>query len=329
MPVKTPLAWAADRWALSPRVLRWATTFSLVMGVLIVLGGGIVRVTGSGLGCPTWPECQPGSLTTTPELGIHGFIEFANRTLTDILVIAVACVIIAARLQKPRVRSITRLAWSQFWLVVANAVVGGVSVLAQLNPYVVALHFVMAMALLTAIALTWHRVHEQADRPREVAPAAKVLSWLTAAVTLVLIMAGTLATGSGPHSGQAADGSPVQRMGFDWLAVTWVHGLLAAATLALGILLVVILRAPGEKVARERAVFFVAAVVVQGAIGVIQAVAGLPDALVILHVVGAALVWVGAVRLVLDVQPGLFPSVHLGDARAVTADSPRARATVR
>jgi cytochrome c oxidase assembly protein subunit 15 len=329
MPVKTPLAWAADRWTLSPRVLRWATTFSLVMGVLIVLGGGIVRVTGSGLGCPTWPECQPGSLTTTPELGIHGFIEFANRTLTDILVIAVACVIIAARLQKPRVRSITRLAWSQFWLVVANAVVGGVSVLAQLNPYVVALHFVMAMALLTAIALTWHRVHEQPDRPREVAPAARVLSWLTAAVTLVLIMAGTLATGSGPHSGQAADGSPVQRMGFDWLAVTWVHGLLAAATLALGILLVVILRAPGEKVARERAVFFVAAVVVQGAIGVFQAIAGLPDALVILHVVGAALVWVGAVRLVLDVQPGLFPSVHLGDARAVTADSPRARATVR
>lgn len=326
--MRTPLGWAADRWTVSPRVLRWATTFSLVMGVLIVLGGGIVRVTGSGLGCPTWPECQAGSLTATPELGIHGFIEFANRTLTDILVIAVACVIIAARLQKPRVRSITRLAWSQFWLVVLNAVVGGVSVLAKLNPYVVALHFVMAMALLTSIALTWHRVHERSDRPRDVAPAARVLSWLTAAVTLVLICAGTLATGSGPHSGQAPDGSPVARMGFDWLAVTWVHGLLAAATLCLGILLVAILRAPGEKVARERAVFFVAAVVVQGAIGVVQAVTGLPDALVILHVVGAGLVWVGAVRLVLDVQPGLFPSVHLGEA-SVTADSPRPRATVR
>jgi cytochrome c oxidase assembly protein subunit 15 len=84
MPLKTPLAWAADRWTLPPRALRWATTFSLVMGVLIVLGGGIVRVTGSGLGCPTWPECQTGSLTTTPELGIHGLIEFSNRMLTDI-----------------------------------------------------------------------------------------------------------------------------------------------------------------------------------------------------------------------------------------------------
>ncbi|MCL2795091.1 MAG: COX15/CtaA family protein [Microbacteriaceae bacterium] len=328
MPLKTPLAWAADRWTLSPRVLRWATTFSLVMGVLIVLGGGIVRVTGSGLGCPTWPECEAGSLTTTPALGIHGLIEFSNRMLTDVLCIAVACVIIAARLQKPRVRSITRLAWSQFWLVVANAVVGGVSVLAKLNPYVVAAHFLMAMALLTSIALTWHRVHEAPDRPRDVAPAARRLSWLTLVVTLVLVCAGTLATGSGPHSGQAADGSPVARMAFDWLAVTWVHGLLAGVTLALGVLLVVILRAPGERVARERALFFVAALLLQGVIGVVQAVTGLPAVFVILHVVGAALVWVGAVRLVLDVQPGLFPSVHVGRAQ-ITADSPQASATLR
>jgi heme a synthase len=224
------------------------------------------------------------------------------------------------------VRSITRLAWSQFWLVVANAIVGGLSVLAKLNPYIVAAHFIMAMALLTAIALTWHRVHEEHDRPREVRPAARSLSWLTAVVTFLLICAGTVATGSGPHSGQAPDGSPVKRMAVDWLAATWVHGLLAGATLVLGLVLLVILRTPGEKVARERAAFFVAAVVVQGVIGVIQAVTGLPDVFVILHVVGAALVWVGAVRLVLDVQPGLFPSVHLGQA---SARPPRARATLR
>ncbi|MFC4244674.1 heme A synthase [Gryllotalpicola reticulitermitis] len=324
--MKTPLGWAADRWTLSPRVLRWATTFALVMGVLIVLGGGIVRVTGSGLGCPTWPECEAGSLTTTPQLGIHGLIEYSNRMITGLLEVAVACVIIAARLQKPRVRSITRLAWSQFWLVVANAIVGGLSVLAKLNPYIVAFHFIMAMALLTTIALTWHRVHEQHGRPREVRPAARSLSWLTLAVTFLLICTGTVATGSGPHSGQAEDGTPVQRMAVDWLAATWVHGLLAGATLVLGVLLLVILRTPGEKLARERAGFFLAAVLVQGAIGVIQAVTGLPDVFVILHVVGASLVWVGAVRLVLDVQPGLFPSVQLTQA---PAQSPRARATLR
>ena len=326
--LKTPLAWAADRWTLSPRVLRWATTFALVMGVLIVLGGGIVRVTGSGLGCPTWPECEAGSLTTTPQLGIHGAIEFGNRMLTDVLCIAVACVIIAARLQKPRVRSITRLAWSQFWLVVANAVVGGLSVLAKLNPYVVAFHFILAMGLLTTVALTWHRVHEQHGRPRDVRPAARSLSWLTVAVTFVLICAGTVATGSGPHSGQAPDGSPVQRMAVDWLAATWVHGLLAAATLALGVVLVVILRAPAERVARERAGFFVGAVIVQGIIGVVQSVTGLPQVFVILHVLGASLVWIGAMRLLLDVQPGLFPSVHIGTESAQGA-SPRTRDAVR
>jgi cytochrome c oxidase assembly protein subunit 15 len=306
-------------------VLRWATTFALVMGVLIVLGGGIVRVTGSGLGCPTWPECEAGSLTTTPQLGIHGLIEYSNRMITGLLEVSVACVIIAARLQKPRVRSITRLAWSQFWLVVANAIVGGLSVLAKLNPYVVAFHFIMAMALLTAIALTWHRVHEKHGRPREVRPVARSLSWLTLAVTFVLICAGTVVTGSGPHSGQAEDGTPVQRMAVDWLAATWVHGLLAGATLVLGVLLVAILRTPGEKVARERAWFFVAAVVAQGIIGVVQATTGLPDVFVILHVVGAALVWVGAVRLVLDVQPGLFPGVRVSEA-SVQAGSRRQRA---
>lgn len=326
MALKTPLGWAADRWTLSPRVLRWATTFALVMGVLIVLGGGIVRVTGSGLGCPTWPECEAGSITTTPQLGIHGLIEYSNRMITFLLEIAVGFVIVAARLQKPRVRSITRLAWSQFWLVVANAIVGGLSVLAKLNPYVVAFHFIMAMALLTAIALTWHRVHEAHDRPRDVRPMARGLSWLTVVVTFILICAGTVATGSGPHSGQAADGTPVQRMAVDWLAATWVHGLLAGATLVLGVLLVVILRTQGERLARERAVVFVAAVVVQGVIGIVQAVTGLPDVFVILHVVGAALVWVGAVRLLLDVQPGLFPSVRLGE---LPADAPRARVTLR
>ncbi|HEY0248533.1 MAG TPA: COX15/CtaA family protein [Gryllotalpicola sp.] len=328
MGIRTPLGWAADRWTLPPRVLRWATTFALVTGLLIVLGGGIVRVTGSGLGCPTWPECEAGSLTTTPELGIHGLIEYSNRMITFLLEIAVACVIIAARLQKPRVRSITRLAWSQFWLVVANAVIGGVSVLAKLNPYVVAGHYLMAMALLTSIALTWHRVHEEPDRPRDARPLAKVLSWVTVAVTLVLIGAGTLATGSGPHSGQAADGSPVTRMAFDWLAITWVHGLLAGATLVLGVVLLLVLNRPGERVARQRAAFFVGAVVVQGLIGVIQSVTQLPDVLVILHVVGAGLVWVGAVRVVLDVQPGLFPSVRPAQASDI-AVSKRSRAVAR
>src|SRR3954464_2416501 len=111
MALKTPLGWAADRWTLGPRALRWGTTAALVASILIVLGGGIVRVTGSGLGCPTWPSCTSDSLTPIPELGIPAVIEFTNRMLTGLLIVAVGWAIVAARLQKPRDRTLTRLAW--------------------------------------------------------------------------------------------------------------------------------------------------------------------------------------------------------------------------
>ncbi|TPX04521.1 heme A synthase, partial [Schumannella luteola] len=134
MRLRTPLGWAADRWTLGDRALRWSTTAALVVSVLIVLGGVTVRVTGSGLGCPTWPTCTEDSLAATPELGIHGAIEFGNRLVTTLLIAAVGWAIIAARLQKPRDRTMTRLAWSMFWLVVANALAGGVTVWMGLNP---------------------------------------------------------------------------------------------------------------------------------------------------------------------------------------------------
>ena len=157
MSIRTPLGWAADRWELGPRALRWGTTAALVTAVLIVLGGVTVRVTGSGLGCPTWPTCTEGSLIATPELGIHGAIEFGNRMITGLLIVAVGWAIIAARLQRPRDRMLTRLAWSMFWLVVANAVAGGLSVWYDLNPWIVAMHFVLAMTLLACATFTWHR----------------------------------------------------------------------------------------------------------------------------------------------------------------------------
>ncbi len=302
--MKTPLGWAADRWTLTPRALRWGTTAALVVSILIIVTGGVVRVTGSGLGCPTWPTCDGTSITTTAELGIHGFIEFANRALTGVLILAVGWAIVAARLQKPRERSMTRLAWSQFWLVVANAIAGGVTVRTELNPWVVAMHFLMAVALLTTTTLTWHRAHrgQPADVvfPRAVGP----LAWVLVVVTAVLIIAGTLVTGTGPHAGDSAD---VPRMPFQWEGVTVLHGVLGALTLALGVVLtVVLLRVPGAALARRRAITFVAVVVVQALIGLTQSLLGLPEWLVVLHLLGSALVWVGALRVLLDVHPRLF-----------------------
>ncbi|MEO7121920.1 MAG: COX15/CtaA family protein [Lacisediminihabitans sp.] len=307
--MRTPFDFLADRITLSPRALRWATTSALIVSILIIFTGGVVRVTGSGLGCPTWPSCNPGSLPPTGVMGIHGIIEFSNRVFSAFIAVPVAWVIIAARLQKPRERSLTRLAWSQFWLVVANAIAGGVTVLAGLNAWVVAMHFVLAIALLTTTTLTWHRVHEKTQTvPVDVMPIARKLSWAIVAVSLVLILVGTLVTGSGPHSGDSAE---VKRMPLDWTAVTIIHGLLGTAVLVLAIVLWMALRKDsGAALARSRVVLFIAVVVIQAAIGVTQALDGLPDLLVAIHLLGAAIVWVGVLRVLLEVNPTLFRGTH-------------------
>lgn len=270
-----------------------------------------MRVTGSGLGCPTWPACEAGSLTTTPALGIHGLIEFANRMFTGVLVLAVGWAIVAARLQKQRNRTLTRLAWSQFWLVVANSIAGGVSVLTGLNPYVVAVHFVMATALLTTTTLTWHRARQSLEpTPSDaasagpIAAAAGPLSWALGAVTVVLIAVGTLVTGSGQHSGNSAD---VPRMGFVWADVAVVHGILGGAVVVIAIVLLIILRGSiAASLARRRVIAFIVVTIAQAIVGVVQATTGVPAALVALHVLGSALVWVGVLRVILDVNPELM-----------------------
>jgi cytochrome c oxidase assembly protein subunit 15 len=309
--VKTPLGYAAQRWTLGQRSLIWSSTVSWVFSIVIVFTGGVVRVTGSGLGCPTWPACDASSLAPTPELGINGLIEFSNRVFTGVIIVAVAWVIVSATLQKPRVRSLTRLAWSQFWLVVVNAVAGGLSVLTGLNPWIVALHFVMAIALLTTTTLTWHRARQQRIGERgptipvpRLPMSARSLAWVLVAATFVLILLGTLVSGSGPHSGAA---SALDRMGFDWTTVTIVHGGFAAVVLVLAVvLLIVLIRIPDAHSARNRAIVFLVVVLAQGAIGIVQALNGLPDFLVALHLLGAALVWAGVLRVVLDVDPRAF-----------------------
>lgn len=308
--MKTPLGWAASRWTLTPRALRWGTTAALVVSILIIITGGVVRVTGSGLGCPTWPACDDGSLTTTPELGIHGFIEFANRALTGVLIAAVAWAIIAARLQKPRVRSMTRLTWSQFWLVVINALAGGVTVLTELNPWVVAMHFVLAVGLLTTTTLAWHRAH-RGQTPDVVFPRpVRTLSWLLVVATAVLILVGTLVTGTGPHAGDSAD---VPRMAFVWEQVTVLHGVLGVLVLVLGaVLFALVARIPGAQLARRRALTFLIVVILQAVLGIAQALLGLPEWMVVLHLLGSALVWVGVLRVLLDVHPTLWAPVQAG-----------------
>lgn len=306
--MRTPFAWLAERLSLGPRALRWGTTAALLVSILIIFTGGVVRVTGSGLGCPTWPTCDGESISAPVSLGIHGAIEFGNRALTGVLIVAVGWAIVAARLQKPRNRAITRLAWSQFWLVVVNALAGGISVLAQLNPWVVAVHFLLAIGLLSTTTLTWHRVRDQPMVGRPPGRASVALSWALLACTAVLVIVGTLVTGSGPHSGDSAE---VPRMGFVWEQVTVLHAVLGTATLVIALALWFSLRGAGRPaLARRRVLVFLVLTVLQGAVGTIQALSGLPELLVALHLLGAALVWIGAIRVLLDVQPQLFSGVQ-------------------
>ncbi len=304
--MKTPLGWAASRWELSARALRWATTAALLVSIVIVFTGGLVRVTGSGLGCPTWPTCDGTSIATTDALGIHGLIEFGNRLLTGLVIVVVGWVIIAARLQRPHVRWVSRLAWSQFWLVFANAVAGGITVLVGLNPWVVALHFVLAIALIATTTFTWHRVRESTSVPLSPSTV-RPFAWLLALGTLLLVVLGTLVTGTGPHSGDSSD---VPRMAFDWPAITWVHGIVGALVLLVAVVMIVRVGRVGrdgrDALVRRRLFGFAGAVVVQGALGIVQSLIGLPETVVAVHVLGSAIVWVGALRVLLDADPLLF-----------------------
>jgi cytochrome c oxidase assembly protein subunit 15 len=272
--------------------------------VFIVLGGVVVRVTGSGLGCPTWPTCDGTNVIQVVPDSLHLLIEQTNRLVTGLLIVAVGWAIVAARLQRPRDRMLTRLAWSMFWLTVANAVAGGITVLAGLNPWVVALHFVLAMGLLACATFTWHRARwTGGDGPRPSA-VSRALAWSLVLVTGAVVATGTLVTGSGPHAGDSAD---IPRMGFDWNVVVVVHGVSAIAVLAIAVVLAFRLRTEeGGGLALGRLGLFLLVLVVQLALGVTQSLIGIPEVLVAIHVTVAALVWIGALRVLLDTDPRLW-----------------------
>ena len=300
----TPLGWAAARWELGPRALRWGTTAALVTSVLIVLGGVVVRVTGSGLGCPTWPTCDGTNVIQVVPDSIHLLIEQTNRLVTVLLIVAVGFAIVAARLQRPRDRMLTRLAWSMFWLTVANAVAGGITVLAGLNPWVVALHFVLAMGLLACATFTWHRARWTGGDGSRPSAASRALAWALVVVTAALVVTGTLVTGSGPHAGDSAD---IPRMGFDWNVVVVVHGVTAVVVLVIAVALAFRLRTDaGGDLALRRLGLFLLVLFVQLALGLTQSLVGIPEVLVAIHVTIAALVWIGALRVLLDTDPRLW-----------------------
>ncbi len=314
--VRNPIAYIAARWTPTPRTLRRATLAALVMSVVIIVTGGAVRLSSSGLGCDTWPKCSSDSLYATSEMGVHGAIEFGNRMLTYVLSAAVGWAIVAARSAEPRRRGLSRLAWSQFWLVMGNAVIGGVTVLTGLNPYSVAGHFLLALGLLTVSTLTWVRSGEGDTEPRPlVGKSVKQVVQVLTVCCAALVAVGTVVTGAGPHAG---DSSKVPRMPVDWKTVAQVHADLAWIVVALTLAVWLVLRAfdaPVGPLRRTRELMLV--LLAQGVIGYVQYFTELPEVLVGAHLLGAAIVWIAVLRLLLSVRERGLPP---GQAASVPDD---------
>ncbi|MER7760880.1 COX15/CtaA family protein [Streptomyces sp. NPDC097619] len=309
-PVLNPFASLARRWTPTPRTVRRAALAAVVMSVVIVVTGGAVRLTGSGLGCDTWPKCTDDSLFATPEQGVHGAIEFGNRMLTYVLSAAVGWIILAARCAKPRRTDLTRPAWVQFALVMSNAVLGGITVWTGLNPYSVAGHFLLATCLITVTTVTWQRTREgdASPRPRVPGPVRKLV-WALTGTAFVLVAAGTVVTGSGPHAG---DSSEVERMPFDWETTAHVHAAAAWVVCALAVAVWLVLRvvdAPDDTRTRARDLLLV--LLAQGVIGYVQFFTDLPELLVSAHMLGSCLVWIAVIRLLLSLRerPDTTPGI--------------------
>ncbi|GAA4197704.1 COX15/CtaA family protein [Microbacterium oryzae] len=264
------------------RVFAW---LSFLAETIIIGTGGAVRLTGSGLGCDQWPLCTPGSLVPTPELGVHGLIEFGNRTMTSVVgILALIVLVLVWRMRSSR-RDLFVLACVVLGGIVAQAIVGGVTVWTGLNPFLVGFHYVASLTLVCVTAAFLVRAYS-APGPRELAVPRwyMILTHITTLALALTIFFGVLTTGSGPHSGDA----DVIRQGFDATILAHVHSWPGYTLLALVVVLLAsswALRLP----TRRWMTALLGAIVVQIVVGIVQARNGLPAPLVGIHMVLAAL----------------------------------------
>ncbi len=310
-----PFSLLAERWQPSAAMVRRAAFAALAMSVVIVVTGGAVRLTASGLGCTTWPRCTDESLTPTAEMGFHGVVEFTNRMLTYVLSAAVGWAILAARCHRPWRRGMTKLGWAQFWLVMSNAVLGGITVLTGLNPYTVALHMIAAMALVWVALLMWERSKE-GDGPAKLSVARPIhqLSYVLVTVVGLLVAAGTLVTGAGHHPGTPKDNKIVPRIPIDYDRLAQFHADFAFVSVGLAIAVIFVFAAvKAPQPARARAKELLAVLLLQGVLGFVQYFTDAPELMVGLHMFLATLTWIAALRipLALRTRDDLAPADRL------------------
>ncbi len=263
----------------------------------IVVTGGAVRLTGSGLGCPTWPQCTPGSYTPVPHQAqgrLHSWIEFGNRLLTFVLIISIIAAVIGVIRWRREYREQKALLWlagAQLLGVIAQIVLGGITVLTHLNPATVGAHFLLSIILLAA-SLSLRQRMLQTTRV-QASPTSTVLIRVLLGLTTLVLTLGTVVTGSGPHAGDIQ----AHRYHLDPRTISWLHADTVIALIALTFALILLIKVSENESARSllmrRATLFLFICLAQGLIGYIQYFTGLPEALVAAHLLGADLVWLG------------------------------------
>ena len=293
------------------RFARGVFVANLVAQMGIVVTGAIVRVTSSGLGCPTWPRCTAGSFVPVegqPEQW-HKYVEFGNRSLTFILgVLAITSLVVAVMDRRRRVSQGLDRRPRIFWLAlvpilgtVAQAVLGGITVLTGLNPFVVAAHFLLSLVLIALLTNLVVASEENGDEPvtLRVNEYIRKGAWLLCVLMATVLVLGTLVTASGPHAGDAH----VARTGWDPQLVSWIHADLVLLSIGLMVGLLVALRATNAP--RDIPTAGGVALLLflsQGLIGYIQYFTGLPWLVVVFHVLGSVIVWWLTVRFLLKTR---------------------------
>ncbi|MBB1502031.1 heme A synthase [Propioniciclava sinopodophylli] len=268
----------------SSRTLRRLTIANLVANMVIIWTGALVRLTKSGLGCPTWPQCEPGSYVPTPEQGLHGAIEFGNRLLTFVLAAIALATAIAAWRAFRRGTAPLRLFELSIGVglgIIAQAVIGGVSVLTQLDPWVVGLHMVASVALILICLRMVHLAHDIA--PVVASGTLYALTRLIFLLGMVVVALGVVVTGSGPHAGDGA----ATRNGFDPEWTSKIHAWAVWALVALTVLALVL--AWGDARLRTIWLAVLATELFQGVVGYVQYFTHLPIVLVLGHMIGTTL----------------------------------------
>lgn len=257
-----------------------------------------MRITGSGLGCSTWPECTPGSYTPTPdqpEAPLHAWIEFGNRLLTFVLLLnAVALMFVILRQGH---RSLRKMGLFQIFGILAQGVLGGITVLTGLNPATVAAHFLVSIVLIAGALSLRQRVYKKTPSFIQLIPLVKRLMQLHLVLTAAVLFVGTLVTGSGPHAGDTT----AERFNLDSKMMSWIHADLVIALIGTTIALYIAIKLGQNDEAKDllarRTKFFLIIALAQGVIGYVQYFTGLPEILVGAHLVGAVTVWIAAWNL--------------------------------